>query len=86
MTILAMEMRGLGLTPEETAAVVRVAQQQQIRPFLTFMPTATATATMDAGANASTLLATWGPRVGAGLAGLAVGLVLAKMARRRKKG
>lgn len=89
MTILTMEMRGLrDISPEYTAAIVRATAdwRRESASMLNMMPSQTPLPSVGAGMNASTLLATWGPRVGAGLAGLAVGLVLAKLARRRKKG
>ena len=83
MSIMTMELRGLGTASEMEAAVARaVSPWRQGQPLNVL---STVTPSFDAAPSASSLLAQYGPTVGAGLAGLIVGLVLAKVARRRKK-
>lgn len=93
MSIMTMELRGLGnvpaqLTPEATQTIIAAASQwrRDNAPLLNMLQPGQQTPMIDTGVpSAGSLLSTYGPTVGAGLAGLVVGLVLAKIARRRKK-
>lgn len=89
MSMFSMELRGLGVLPEgvteaDYAAMVRVARNQAATSFPVVVPGEQA-APGTGRTSFSSLLSQYGPSVGAGLAGLAVGLVLAKLARRRKR-
>lgn len=88
MSIMTVEMRGLGITEAEAAAVRSAARAGGFQtPILNYVG-ASAPIGLDPNAgvpSASSLLSQYGPTVGAGIAGLVVGLVLAKLARSRKR-
>lgn len=84
MAILTMEVRGvrgLGdvapgmfavMQPDTTAAIARVLREN---PAMANPPPPV---------EEPSFLETWGPRLGAGAAGLAIGFVIAKLARRKR--